>query len=173
MLQSCLYADPMELEAMYYNRSQNPAKPEWITVRGSSKLEGYHPHLHACLPGTNYSPYLADAIITLFNFSWNYKRSVTNAGQEDHGFPDLWMLEQMQQLCHHRKWSYELPSWQSAPACTVEKFGLEFVPHESLLILAEAEAMHGKSTVTQPLSDEAEELLAVNTRTAISFLGKT
>ena len=65
MLQSCLYADPMELQAMYYNRSQNPAKPKWMTVRGSSTLEAYHPHLHACLPGTNYSPYLADAIITL------------------------------------------------------------------------------------------------------------
>ncbi len=33
--------------------------------------------------------------------------------------------------------------------------------------------MHGKSTVTQQLSDEAEELLGVNIRTAISFLGKT
>jgi hypothetical protein len=81
----------------------------------------------------------------------------------------------MQQLCHDMKCSYELPSWQSAPACTctVEKFGLEFDPHASLLILAEADAMHGKSTVTQPLSDEAAELLAVNIRTAVSFLDKT
>lgn len=67
--------------------------------------------------------------------------------------------------------SHELPPWQSAPACTVEKVGLEFVVRASLLILAEAEAMHGKSTVTEPLSDEKEELLTVNTHTTIRFLG--
>lgn len=67
--------------------------------------------------------------------------------------------------CHHGS-----QGPQSAPANTVEKFGLEFVPHQSLLILAEAEAMHGKSTVTQPLSEEAEELLAVSTYTAIRWM---
>ena len=99
---SVCHADPMDLEYMYYNRSHNPARPEWITVRGSSKLEGYHPHQHACLPGTNYSPMLADAIITLFNFVWNYKHSVRNGGACDHNFYDLWLVERMQQgVCQH------------------------------------------------------------------------
>lgn len=63
----------MKLVAMYYNRAQNLANPKWITVGGSSKLEGYHPHLRACLLGTNYLPYLADAIITLFDCSLKVK----------------------------------------------------------------------------------------------------
>ena len=62
---------------------------------------------------------ITHAVTTLLNFSWNYKRSVTNAG--DHGFPDLWMLEQMQQLCHDMKWSYELPS------CTLESVGIPII----------------------------------------------
>ncbi len=82
-LQQCKCPDQDLRAPLYYNRSQNPAKPKHIIVRGSSKLKGYEPHLHACLPGTNYSPYLADAIITLFYFSWNYKCSVTNAGEEE------------------------------------------------------------------------------------------
>ena len=157
---------------MYYNRSQNPARPEWITVRGSSKLEGYHPHLHACLPGTNYSPMLADAIITLFNFVWNYKRSVRNGGACDHNFYDLWLVEHMQQVCTSMQWDYELPEWQPAPATTDERFGLDFVPDSKLVANAEQEEALQKGTVLEAVSDEAQQLLSENILAAQCFLGE-
>lgn len=158
----------MGLDEMYFNRSHNPDKPEWITVRGSSKLEGYDPHLHACLPGTNYSPALA---VTLFNFVWNYKRSVRNGGAEDHNFYDLWLLERMQQVCQGMGWEYELPVWTPAPASTHERFGLEFFSDSAHKALALAETLRS-GTASEPLSEADEELLALNTSTAVRFLGK-
>ena len=144
---------------MYYNRSQNPARPKWIAVRGSSKLEGYHPHLHVCLPGTNYTPMLADAIITMFNFVWNYKRSVCNGGAFDHNFYDLWLVERMQKLRKDMGWNYELPVWEAAPDTTDEKFGLDYVPDSKLVANAEHQETLHKGTVLEVVSDEAQKLL--------------
>ena len=148
-------ADPLGIEDMYYNHQLNPSKaPEWIAIRGSSKLEGYHPHLHACLPGTNYAPALADAIIALFNFAWNYKRSVQNTGALNHNFHDLWLLERMQQLCEEMEWQYQLPAWQPAPADNGEKFGLDYV---AAVALARQETDRHKGTAHQLLSEPEEE----------------
>ena len=157
---------------MYYNRSQNPARPEWITVRGSSKLEGYHPHLHACLPGTNYTPVLADAIFTMFNFVWNYKRSVRNGGAFDHKFYDLWLVERMQKLRKDMGWDYELPVWKAAPATTDEKFGLDFVPDSKLVANAEHQETQQKGIVLEVVSDEALDLLDDSIFAAERFLGE-
>ena len=38
-------ADPLPVDDMYYIRKSNPQNPDWVTVRGMSKLEGYHLHL--------------------------------------------------------------------------------------------------------------------------------
>lgn len=149
----------MGIDDMYYNRQKDPSKaPEWIAVRGSSKLEGYHPYLHACLPGTNYSPALADAIIALFNFSWNYKRSVQNGGATNHQFHDLWILERMQQIVNEMHWEYQLPEWTPAPD-TSEKFGLDYVPAIAAVALAQQQVMEHKGRVSELLSEAEEDLL--------------
>ncbi|KAL0017745.1 hypothetical protein WJX77_011594 [Trebouxia sp. C0004] len=56
-------SDPLPLEEMFYNRSKDPEKPEWIAVRGSSSIEAVHSHYHASLPSTNYSADLAGTIV--------------------------------------------------------------------------------------------------------------
>lgn len=63
---------------MYYGRQRSDGSTEWITKRGSSKLEGYHAHLNAVLSGNNYSPELADCLIALFNLRWNIARGIEN-----------------------------------------------------------------------------------------------
>ena len=40
--------------------------PRYLTVRGTSQLEGFHHHLNNLLVGANYSPYLAGALTQLF-----------------------------------------------------------------------------------------------------------
>lgn len=157
----------MGVEQMYYNRQKDPSRqPQWIAIRGSSKLEGYHPHLHACLPGTNYSPALAHAIITLFNFAWNYKRSVQNGGAIDHHFHDLWMLERMKQLCDEMHWdSYRLPYWKSAPDSS-EKFGLDYIPEHTAVVLAQQQVIQHTGAASQLLSEADEDLLDDNSAAA-------
>ena len=76
-------ADPLPVEDMYYRRKSNPRNPDWVTVRGTSKLEGYHPHLARTLPGTGYSPDTAGGILALFNMQCVEKR----------GDPDTWTVE--------------------------------------------------------------------------------
>ncbi len=158
---------------MYYNRSGNSGKPHWITLRGSSKLEGYPPHLHACLPGTNYGAVLAEAIVTLFNFEWNQKRSVQNGGATNHQFYDLWLLERQQQVCQSMGWNnYMLPDWTPAPLSTDEKFGMDFEADADHTALAMAEARHHWGTHADPTLEEDDELLASNTAAVLCFLGK-
>ena len=57
---------PLAVEDMYYSRKSNMQNLDWVTVRGTSKLEGYHPHLVRALPGTGYSPDTAGGIFLRF-----------------------------------------------------------------------------------------------------------
>ena len=50
--------------------------PKYITVRGTSKLEAYHRHLHAVLDGANNSPEMADALVFEFNYRWTMKAGI-------------------------------------------------------------------------------------------------
>lgn len=88
-----MIADPSGI-LMWYNAGTALA-PRWITVRGSSKLEGYHSHLHAVLgAGSNYSPELAHALITWFNFRWNIQRGIQNRGDTDFHSFRWWDLQE-------------------------------------------------------------------------------
>jgi hypothetical protein len=65
------------MEQMYIQRATKPGqRPSYLAVRGTSQLEGYHHHLAALLPGTNYSEGTAEMIITMFNY-----RCVGRAGR--------------------------------------------------------------------------------------------
>eukprot|EP00884_Botryococcus_braunii_P002320 jgi/Botrbrau1/12089/Bobra.0186s0013.1 len=60
-------SDP--LVEMYINVNPDAkGLPKYITVRGTSKLEAYHRHLHAVLDGANNSPVMADALVFEFNY---------------------------------------------------------------------------------------------------------
>ena len=162
------YADPLPVEEMYINRSTNPDKPEWIGVRGSSKQEGYHSHLHRSLPGNYYSPVLAHAIVTLFNHGWNGRSRVNNAGGYRHNFDDLWQRNEIQQLVQEQRWDYPLVHHGTAPATSDERFGLEYDSDPA----DEAAAKQPKvCTVTHELSDEQEQLLFESSSSAMPLQG--
>lgn len=115
---------------------------------------------------------MADAIIALFNFEWNYKRSVQNAGAHQHGFRDLWLLEQMQQLRDIMGWQYRLPAWQAAPCSSEERFGLDWVPRDTAMALAQQQVLGNSGTPQQLLSEEDEDYLAETMVMATRFLGE-
>ena len=165
------FADPLPVEHMYYNRSKDPLKPDWITVRGTSKLEGCHPHLEGILSGTGYAPDSAGGILSLFNMQWSVKRGIQNKGDPDIGTAEPWMLETLAQLSG----SLGLPADHfkhiKMPSSTAEKFGVDFVPEEQDQLAAKAAEGDGRAAVEQELSEEEERLLAADTLDALRFLG--
>jgi hypothetical protein len=164
------FADPLPVEHMYYKRSKDPLKPDWITVRGTSKLEGYHAHLEGVVSGTGYAPESAGGILSLFNMQWSVKRGIQNKGDPDIGTAEPWMLETLAQLSG----SLGLPANQfkhiKVPSSTAEKFGADFVPEEQDQLAAKAAEEEGQAAVKQELSEEEERLLAANTLDALRFL---
>ncbi len=167
-----LPADPLPLGDMYYNRSKDAGKPDWITVRGTSKLEGYHPHLDHVLPGTGYAPDSAGGIITLFNMQWSVKRGIQNKGDPDIGTIEPWMQDNLAQLCGSLGLSTEMFKGYKVPSSTDEKFGVEFVPDALDQLAAQEAEQRGETAVEEEeLSEEEERLLAANTLDALRFLG--
>ena len=157
---------------MYYRRKSNPRNPDWVTVRGTSKLEGYHPHLARALPGTGYAPDTAGGIFALFNMQWNLKRGVENKGDPDTGTVEPWLQSNLAQLSS----ALELPanSFQavSIPASTVERFGMEYVPDALDQEAAEEAEEQGMAEVEAELAEEDEALLAAAALDAMRFLGR-
>lgn len=164
-------ADPLPVEEMYYNRSKDVSKPEWITVRGSSKLEGYHPHFHSVLPGTGYAPDTAGGTLTLFNAKWTVKRGIQNKGEPDTGTAEPWMQYNLAQLSAKLGLPTEEFSSIRVPSSTDEKFGVDFVPDNLDWLEAEKAEREGRAEVEPELSEEDERLLAANTLDALRFLG--
>ncbi|CAL8469089.1 g8630 [Coccomyxa elongata] len=60
-------SEPLPVVQMYHNCSKDPLKPDWIWVRGTSKMEGYRPHLEGTSPGTGYALNCAGGIFSMFN----------------------------------------------------------------------------------------------------------
>lgn len=66
-------ANPLPLEQMFYNRSKNPESPDYVGLRGSSRIEGGPKGYLASLPGTSYSADLGGAI---FACAWQMQGMV-------------------------------------------------------------------------------------------------
>lgn len=114
---------------MYYDVSKPGCMPQFKSVRGTSKLEGYHKHLNSLFAGGNCSPELADALLTIFNYRWNITCGITNRGERDYGMFDHFLLEEMQKVCLEMGWPDPFPEWKKAPS-TTERFGADNLPPE-------------------------------------------
>jgi hypothetical protein len=60
--------DPYPVEKMYIVVETEGKMVRFVCKRGTSQLEGYHKHLADLLVGTNYSAYLAGALILMRNY---------------------------------------------------------------------------------------------------------
>ena len=79
-------ADPYAPHLMYFDRASIKASVRrWMTIRGTSKLEGFHRWLNALLASGNCSPELAGVLIILFVCSWNINAGIRNKGKPDYG----------------------------------------------------------------------------------------
>ena len=167
-----LLADPLSVEDMYYRRKSNPQNPDWVTVRGTSKLEGYHPHLARALPGIGYSPDTAGGIFALFNMQWNLKRGVENKGDPDTGTVEPSLQNNLAQLSRALQLPSDTFQTISIPASTGELFGVEYVPDALDEEAAYEAEQQGRAEVEAELEEEDEAVLAAAALDAMQFLGK-
>ena len=56
----------------------------FMTIRGTSHLEGYHRWLNACISGSQLSPDLFRDLLAHFNYRWNIRCGVRNLGDRDY-----------------------------------------------------------------------------------------
>lgn len=131
-------------------------------------FEGYHSHLHSSLPGNNYSPALAPAIVTLFNHEWNGNSGVRNGGDVKHHFHDLWQRTEIQRLVQQHKWDYPLVHHGTTPDASNERFGLEYIADPEDETAAQQPDV---CTVTEELSEEQEQLLLESGSNAMPHQG--
>ena len=157
---------------MYYSRKSNPQNPDWVTVRGTSKLEGYHPHLARALPGTGYSLDTAGGIFALFNMQWNLKRGVQNKGDPDTGTVEPWLQNNLAQLSRALQLPSDIFQTVSIPASTGELFGVEYVPDALDEEAAQEAEQQGRAEVEAELAEEDEALLAAAALDAMRLLGR-
>lgn len=166
------HADPLPVEDMYYRRKSNPQNPDWVTVRGISKLAGYHPHLARALSGTGYAPDTAGGIFALFNMQWNLKRGVENKGDPDTGTVEPWLQSDLAQLSSALSLPADSFQTVNIPASAFERFGVEYVPDTMDQEAAEAAEQQGMAEVEAELAEEDEALLAAAAWDAMRFLGR-
>ncbi|GAQ90826.1 hypothetical protein KFL_006900010 [Klebsormidium nitens] len=146
-------SDPLGVEEMYYDVSKPGCMPQFKSVRGTSKLEGYHKHLNSLFAGGNCSPELADALLTIFNYRWNITCGVANRGDQDYSMHDHFLLEEMQKVCRDMGWPDPFPEWKKAPP-TAERFGADNLPPEV------REALEAAAAIGEPAPTE-DDLEAV------------
>lgn len=154
-------ADPYSIEHMWYNRSLNPEKPYYICKRGCSNTEGGHPYMHASLPGSNYSPALAGALLDCRLAEANVR-----AGARNNGNPGVTLNDAYEQHCKlavakRYGWQeqYEVPHSIPVPDTTTEQFGVDYKPLEHDVAQAVQEQKEGRATATEQLTDIEEHLL--------------
>ena len=81
-------ADPMTADKMYIEVKVSTNKVRWISIRGSSKLEGFHKYANTVLSSGQTGAKLAAALLCNFVGRWNTDRGVANSNQRSYGIYD-------------------------------------------------------------------------------------
>jgi hypothetical protein len=84
---------------MYYLISKPGQVERYNTLRGSSKLEGYHLRCPDVLPGANTFPELADDLFSNFNHRRGIDADVRNGGKPLYGMYDLRIPQEINNIC--------------------------------------------------------------------------
>ena len=158
MLITTSAADPLPIEQMFYNRRRkDPLNPDWVGVRGTSKLEGGHPYYHASLPGTSYSLHLASAILDCQFGNANVKAAARIGKTAAHSLADAYQQEKKRNIIEQQKWKdYKLPASLPVPSETDERFGVDFTPGQEWIARAIDAQHHGRAAVPMSEQEEAE-----------------
>ena len=112
-----------DIPGLQMYRQRNAGKdglPEYVTIRGTSQLEGYHRWLRACISGSQLSPRLFKDLLAHFNYRWNIRSGIKNLGQEDWATYSHWEIESVLRIVKGRQIEGDLfPGFE--PAMSMEK----------------------------------------------------
>ena len=112
-----------DIPGLQMYRQRNVGKdglPEYVTIRGTSQLEGYHRWLRACISGSQLSPRLFKDLLAHFNYRWNIRSGIKNLGQEDWATYSHWEIESVLRIVKGRQIEGGLfPGFE--PAMSMEK----------------------------------------------------
>ena len=87
----------------------------FMTIRGTSHLEGYHRWLKACISGSQLSPDLFRDLLAHFNYRWNIRCGVRNLGDRDYSTYSRWEVEAILNVVEGRAIEMELfPGFERA-----------------------------------------------------------
>ncbi|EIE19667.1 hypothetical protein COCSUDRAFT_58410 [Coccomyxa subellipsoidea C-169] len=150
-------SDPLPVSQMYFQTADGTYK----AVRGSSKLEGYHPHLHKVLPGTGYSPDLGGSLVMLFNGQWSLERADDNDVGPAYGHSEPWIVSRLHAAVES-EWQYKLPECLHVPDSSEEQFGCDYKPPMALL---ETARLVEEELLSDADSDEEDEDAAMAAHT--------
>ncbi len=149
---------------MYFQTADGTYK----AVRGSSKLEGYHPHLHKVFPGTGYSPDLGGSLVMLFNGQWSLERADDNGVGPAYGHSEPWIVSRLHAAVES-EWQYKLPECLHVPDNSEEQFGCDYKPPMASL---ETARLVEEELLSDADSDEEDEDAAMAAHTlATHFTG--
>ena len=99
----------------------------FITIRGTSHLEGYHRWLKACISGSQLSPDLFRDLLAHFNFRWNVRSGIRNLGDMDYSTYCRWEVEAILNVVEGKAIIGELfPSFERAmPLAKLNELGVD------------------------------------------------
>ena len=89
----------MTADKMFIEVKVSANKVRWISIRGSSKLEGFHKNARTVLSSGQTGAKLAAALLCKFVGRWNLDRGVANRSQRSNSIPYMitgWFLSLMQ-----------------------------------------------------------------------------
>ena len=101
----------------------------WQSLRGSSQLEGFHPHQAKWVTGTRVSPELFQAQSMLGLIQWNWRRSVQNRNLNLATVCDPSLVVALNEACISEYGEPKYPDFKCSSANTGELFGIEYSQH--------------------------------------------
>lgn len=121
-----LYADPPGVHMDICVSKSGAKTPRYITARGSSRLEGYHPLLHATITASNTGVRLANCLMRELRYQFNIDRGVANRGERDLCTYEHRQTESIKVLCKALGIPDPYPEWALTPTNSVcrETFGI-------------------------------------------------
>ena len=130
---------------MYYERETKSGFPRYVTLRGTSQLEGYHRWLRACISGSQLAPGLFSDLLLHFNYRWNVRCGIRSRGERDQATYSHWVLESIMARSGNRAVSELFPGLIVAVTRTdAEAQGIEI----------DAVGFHAERTWATPATDD-------------------
>ncbi len=120
-----LTADPPD-RTMHVNVEAAGKPPKWVTLRGTSALEGFHKHFHDLLVGGKNSQEYSESIFKIYIHRWNRKQSFKHDKASSYGTFDYPLLQKVNAAARAAKVPAPYPDAEVPEPEVEEKFFSEW-----------------------------------------------